>query len=130
MIRPPRWLPSAFCLMSLAACTSWRTQPLKLLQRPLRPRDRVQIWSRGEAYDVHGVVVRGDSVWAVRFFQPVDCQRCRLVFAVRDVDSLRMQQPDHRRSAGLAIGLVATVLIAAIVAGASGLAAAGALGGG
>ena len=94
-----RAIPIALLTAALAAgCTAWGSRPLSVLRTPLAPRDRVQLWVGAGAYDVHGVVVTGDSLRAVPFLKPPDCDSCALHLAVRDIDSVRVPIVDEERT--------------------------------
>jgi hypothetical protein len=46
---------------------------------------------RGEAHQVHGVRLLGDTVIAVPFDQPPTCDSCALRFARADIDSVQVR---------------------------------------
>ncbi len=80
-----------------SGCATWQGRP-HVLETPLGRRDQVRLWARGEAHQVHGVVVRGDSVIAVPFTRPPTCDSCALRFALADVDSVQVRATDWRAS--------------------------------
>jgi hypothetical protein len=87
-----------------------------MLHAPLAPRARMQLWSAGHAFDVHGVVVSGDSVRAVRYFQSLSCETCFLRFALRDIDSVRVERYEGGETGGLTLGLLLAGLIVYLIA--------------
>jgi hypothetical protein len=58
---------------------------------------------------VHGVRVVGDSVWAVPYWKPPDCDSCTVRIARSAIDSVRTHTTDDVRSA-VAVGVVAVLL--------------------
>jgi hypothetical protein len=99
------------CLCALiGGCHNWHRDPTVLV-RPLGDRARVQLWSRGEVHEVHGVRVRGDSVIAVPYWLPPDCDTCAVRLARSQIDSVRIQQPATTRTFILG-GVVVAVSVA------------------
>jgi hypothetical protein len=45
---------------------------------------------------VHGVTIEGDSVRAVPFFRPPNCDSCAIRVALRDVDSVQVEVANPR----------------------------------
>jgi len=82
---------------SAAGCATWQGRP-HVLESPLGQRDQVRLWVRGEGHQVHGVQVRGDSVIAVPFIRPPECDTCAVRFARADVDSVQVWATDWRGS--------------------------------
>ena len=76
---------------TVTACTFWHRDD-GLLADSLASRDRIQIWIGATAHDVHGVVTRGDSLTAVPYWKPPECDSCRVAFARSSVDSVRAVQ--------------------------------------
>ena len=110
-----RWIRPLLTCIAFASCTSWQARPLSMLQAPLSARDRVELWSRGHSFDVHGVVVRGDSVQAVRYFQSLSCESCMLRLALRDIDSVRVQRYEGGQTGGLTVGFLLVGLIVYLI---------------
>lgn len=99
-------------LVLLAGCHVWRRSPDTLAQ-PLEERARVQLWSRGNAYVVHGVRVRGDSVTAVPYWLPPNCDSCALRLPLTLVDSVRIQRSAEGPTIALTtvlVGIGATII--------------------
>jgi hypothetical protein len=95
---------------TVTACTFWHRDE-GLLADSLATRDRVQIWIGTTAHDVHGVVVRGDSLTAVPFWKPPDCDSCRVAFARADVDSVRAVQVSGGTVLIASVALIALVIL-------------------
>ena len=86
-----RQLAFAAWLLSASACTwTWQGRSY-LLNGRLGLGDQVRLWVRGEAHQVHGVRVLGDTVIAVPFDRPPTCDSCALRFARADIDSVQMR---------------------------------------
>lgn len=96
----------AFCL---TGCHYWLNDPAALTQ-PIPERDRVEIWTRGQSYEAHGVRTRGDSLRFVPYWRPPDCDSCATILPLAAVDSIRVQRPDETRTA------ITAVLVTAYVA--------------
>ncbi len=93
-----------------SGCTTWQGRP-GVLTLTLEPRDQVKLWVRGESHQVHGVRVYRDSVQAVPFIRPPDCDSCATRYAVSEVDSVQVRSFELRRS------IVAAILLAPVVYG-------------
>lgn len=90
---PPAWAGRVLVPLACAAvagCSSWYPRPVEVLRAPLAPREQAQLWVGTRAHLVHGVLVRGDSVWAVPYFLPIDCDSCVQRFALAEIDSVRL----------------------------------------
>jgi hypothetical protein len=84
-----RSLTAATALL-LSACSSFQAgRPLDQLPIPVAPDKRVEVWSHGERYQLHGVTVDADSVHGVRWWHHLDCDSCRVAIARASVDSVR-----------------------------------------
>ncbi len=104
-MRPARrlvWLAVAAWALGVSGCATWQGRP-HVLESPLGRRDQVRLWVRGEAHQVHGVSVNGDSVIAVPFLRPPGCDSCALRFARADIDSVQVRATDWRASLFAAI---------------------------
>ncbi|HXY68940.1 MAG TPA: hypothetical protein VEH62_05790 [Gemmatimonadales bacterium] len=86
----------------LSACASWQGRQ-HVLDGPLDPRDQVRLWVRGHGHQVHGVRVQRDSVIAVPFIRPPDCDSCAIRVARAAVDSVQVRATDWRASVFAAI---------------------------
>ena len=86
----------------LASCESWRGHA-GVLERSLEPRAQIRLWARGAVHQVHGVRVVGDSVTAVPFIRPPDCDSCALHVALRDIDSVQVRTFDRDKSIFMAL---------------------------
>jgi hypothetical protein len=64
---------------------------------------------RGNAHQVHGVLVVGDSVTAVPFIRPPDCDSCALRVALHDVDSVQVRAFDRDKSMFMAVLMMPVV---------------------
>ena len=79
-------------LLTSACGAGWRSLPT-LEPGPLRPRQQAQIWERGTSHRVHGVLIGADSVSAVPFHRPPNCDSCRITLPLSVVDSVRVGSP-------------------------------------
>jgi hypothetical protein len=61
--------------------------------RAFAPRQQAQLWEGDRAHQVHAVVVGPDSVSAIPFVRPVECDSCRLIWPRSVVDSVRVGSP-------------------------------------
>ena len=106
------------CISTVTSrCTSWHRLDTGLDQLPSTP-SRVQIWTHGHAYDLHGLVFRSDSVFGVPYWKPARCDSCRIGIARRDVDSVRVRQVSYGRTRGLvAAGFVITIGVLLVALG-------------
>jgi hypothetical protein len=91
-IRCNLWLLSALVLSAAGCGAGWRSVP-SLEPGPLRPRQQAQIWQGDKAHRVHGVVVGRDSISAIPFARPLECDSCRITLPRAEVDSLRLGSP-------------------------------------
>ena len=82
-----------------------------MLRSPLDERDQVKLWVQGTGHQVHGVRIHDDSVTAISFIRPPDCDSCAMRFALQDIDSVQVRAFDTRRT------IVATIIFAPVVYG-------------
>ena len=101
--------------IATSGCTAWHRRDTALEQAPSATR-RVQIWAHGRGYDLHGLVLRSDSVFGVPYWKPSNCDSCRIGLARQDVDSLRVREDSYGRNAGLVAAGFAIAIGAALVA--------------
>lgn len=95
----------------LAGCTSFQGgRPLDQLPTPIPAEQRIEVWSRGESYQLHAVTVDADSVRGVRWWHAPECDSCRVTIARAAVDSVRFQRFDGGETGALTL-LVAPILI-------------------
>ena len=79
-------------LIFLTACgAGWHRVPLA--PGPLPARQQAQVWRRGAAVQVHAVQLTTDSLFAIPYFRPIECDSCRLRVPTTQVDSLRLGSP-------------------------------------
>jgi hypothetical protein len=84
---------SAVLVVMLTGCgAGWRRIPAP---KPgaFAPRQQAQLWQGDAAHQVHAVVVRPDSISAVPFTRPIECDSCRLTWPRNAVDSVRLGSP-------------------------------------
>ncbi len=99
------------CISTAASsgCTAWHRRDTALDQLPT-PATRVQIWAHGHAYDLHGLVLRSDSVFGIPYWKPASCDSCRIGIPRSDVDSARVRQESYGRNRELLVaGFLITV---------------------
>ena len=93
----------------LAGCHVWRQIP-DPLGEPLKPQARVEIWSQGNNYLVHGVRARADSVIAVPYWLPTNCDSCAYRLPLTRIDSVRVYQVSEGRTMALVLGIGAALI--------------------
>ena len=93
-------------LLAIEACGAGWRRPVEIAPGPLRPRQQVQVWQRGEPRRWHAVVIGQDSISGVPFSRPIECDGCRAFLALTDVDSIRLGNPvaGFWKSVGLGLG--------------------------
>jgi hypothetical protein len=79
------------CLFLLACGAGWRRADLQT--GVLKPRQQVQVWRGNTATRLHAVVITSDSVSAVPYWRPIECDTCRVQIARAEVDSMRFGNP-------------------------------------
>jgi len=87
MPRPPRRL-TLLLMLTLGACARWTTA------RPPYPADfprrqQVQVWTQTQAYRLHAVAIRNDTLSGVPFTLPPECDSCRVALPLTQIDSLK-----------------------------------------
>lgn len=97
---------------TMSGCQTWHREPIGPSLEALRPRDELQLWVAGRAYDVHGVVVQGDSVSAVPRLQAPECARCTLHFPLTSIDSVRVRAYSRAQTQQLGRVALAGTLVA------------------
>ena len=108
-----RWLPG---LLLLASCTSFQGgRPLDQLPTPVPAEQRVEVWTHGEAYQLHAVTIDADSVRGVRWWHSPDCDSCRVAIARSAVDSVRTLRHDGGETGALVLILAPVAFITFLV---------------
>ena len=102
----------------------WHALPLSPTPA-LRPRQQVEIWHAGQATQAHAVRLSADSLSAIPALAAIDCESCRVGWALGDIDSVRAGNPTAGfwKSVGLVAGGLFAVVLVACVAGDTGCAA-------
>jgi hypothetical protein len=100
--RAARLLAAAALVALFASCNGWRGRS-GVLAEPQEPRTQIRLWVHGTVHQVHGVRVAGDSVTAVPFIRPPNCEGCALHLALRDIDSVQVRALDRDKSIFVAI---------------------------
>jgi hypothetical protein len=115
----PRALPVIMLACQLAGCNAWRRDD-RALRAPIPTRRPLQIWSGQRGFDVHGVVIRGDSLRAVPRWKPPECDSCARFYALVAIDSTRVRRFSPLRT-GVLVAIISTlVVLTAGIAGAGG----------
>jgi hypothetical protein len=84
---------SAVLILVIAGCgAGWRRIPAPEAGT-FAPRQQAQLWEAGKAHQVHAVVVGPDSITAIPFTRPIECDTCRLTWPRNAVDSVRLGSP-------------------------------------
>ncbi len=96
--------------LSAGACATWQARP-HVLDRPIPTREQVKLWTHGAGQQVHGVEVRGDTVYAVSFIRPPTCDSCAIRIARTDIDSVQVRAFDLRRTIVAAVILVPVAFV-------------------
>lgn len=105
--------------VSQAGCgPGWHQPPSPEAIADLRPRQQVQVWSRGVPRQLHAVRLTADSVTGIPYLKALDCDSCRIALPRAAVDSLRLGNPPAGfwRSLGLGYVIVAGIIIAGCIA--------------
>jgi hypothetical protein len=104
------WRVAILLLLTVGCGAGWRRVPV-LEPEAFAPRQQAQLWEGDRAHQVHAVIVGADSVSAIPFVRPVECDSCRLTWPCGVVDSVRLGSP----VAGFwkSVGLIAAVFGAA-----------------
>lgn len=98
--------------LGVNACgAGWRRTELPV--GTLKPRQQVQLWRGGRATQWHALVVTADTVSAVPFTRPPECDSCRISIPRMEVDSVRLGNPmaGFWKTVGLVLGLPLAALI-------------------
>lgn len=101
----------------LAGCSSYQHgRPLEAVPLPAPTRDRFEVWSKGQAHQLHALRIEHDSLVGVPWWNDPACDSCRVVFARADVDSVRGREYDPDKTTNTAItgGVVAYLVYPAI----------------
>ena len=98
----PRWTMALLIGTIVIGCQNWRVDPQAIAQ-PVPERRRLQIWTGGESHIVQGVRIQGDSIRAVPYWRPADCDSCAVYFRRSAIDSIRVARVNDLHT-GLAIG--------------------------
>jgi hypothetical protein len=86
------WRVAILLLVTVGCGAGWRRMPV-LEPGAFAPRQQAQLWEGDRAHQVHAVVVGPDSVSAIPFVRPVECDSCRLIWPRSVVDSVRVGSP-------------------------------------
>lgn len=106
----------AMVLLILAGCTSFQGgRPVDQLPSPLPPKERVEVWSHGKAFQLHAVHIDADSVRGVRWWHSPECDSCRVAFARSEVDSVRTRRFDSGETGVLVLSLTPVAFITFLV---------------
>lgn len=105
-----RLAPAA--LVALGCGAGWH-QPVSPVAGALPPRQQVQVWRGGTAFQLHAVVVTADSVTGIPYTRPVTCDSCRIGLPRAEADSIRLGNPvaGFWKSFGLVVGIPTAILI-------------------
>ncbi len=76
-----------------------------------RPRQQVEVWRQGKATTLHAVQVAADSVSGVPYWQPIECDSCRVSLDLGSVDSLRTVEGEKSAIIVATIPLVALAVV-------------------
>jgi hypothetical protein len=102
------WRPVILLLMTAACGAGWHRVPSPE-PGALAPRQQAQLWEGDKAHQVHAVIVGPDSISAIPFFRPVECDSCRMILPRSSVDSVRLGSPvaGFWKSVGLVLAVFA-----------------------
>lgn len=105
---------AGLCL--LAGCNGWGgARPVSAIPTPVAATDRLQVWSHGEAHELHAVSITTDSLRGIPWWNPPECDSCRVTLARADIDSVRVRGSDGGNTGVLALLLVPVVFVAYFV---------------
>jgi len=93
----------------------WRRTELS--DGPLKPRQQVQIWRAGRMAQWHAVVIEVDTVSGIPFFQPAQCDSCRIRIPRAQIDSMRLGDPvaGFWKTAGLVVAIPIAIMLAVCI---------------
>jgi hypothetical protein len=102
----------------LNGCGAGWHRPADTGPQAFAPRQQAQIWVAGRASRVHAVVLTADSVSAIPFRRPTDCDSCRVAWPRAEVDSIRVGNPmaGFWKTVGLVVGIPLGVVVVACAA--------------
>jgi hypothetical protein len=102
------WRPAFLLLLTTACGAGWHRVPSPA-PGPLAPRQQAQLWEGEKAHQVHAVIVGPDSISAIPFFRPIECDSCRMTLPRSSVDSVRLGSPmaGFWKSVGLVMAVFA-----------------------
>jgi hypothetical protein len=93
---------TAGLVLFLSACSSFQGgRPLDQLPLPVPADKRVEVWSKGERYQLHALTVDADSLRGVRWWNDPQCDSCRVTLARTSVDSVRTLGHDGGKTGAL-----------------------------
>ena len=105
-----RRLATLVMALQLTGCTSFRAErPMETLPAQAAPRDKYQVWSGGRAQLLVALRVTPESLSGVPSWKAPDCDSCRVAFARRDVDSVRVRGYDGNKT--LVFALIMTPIV-------------------
>jgi len=108
----PQLKPLAVLLLVTNAlgCRAWYLDNTPLVE-PQDSRRSLELWVAGEHYNVHGLTVRNDTVFAVPKWEAPDCAECTLSYSLHQIDSVRVRRTSMKRTLLLAGGIAVLVLV-------------------
>lgn len=90
-------------LLVTAGCTSFQQgRPLEAVPLPAPVRDRFEVWTHGNAHQLHALHLEGDSLVGVPWWKPPECDSCRVALLRTEVDSVRVRRYDGNETGALA----------------------------
>jgi hypothetical protein len=98
----------------LSACAPAPQQvPIPAENGGFKPRQEVEIWRGSKATTLHRVQVRSDSLMGVPLWRPPECDSCRVVMPLREIDSLRTVSTERSWMLLASVPFVALGVVAA-----------------
>ena len=95
--------------LSVTSGCSAGWQRVELADTIFAPREAVQVWRGAKPLVLHAVSVTPDSLVGVPFQKPPSCDSCRVAMARRDVDSLRLGDPETAGIVSWAVPILVVV---------------------
>jgi len=96
-------------------CSVWSTHSRTILVTPHGEEFQYEVWVATHPHLLRGLTVKGDTVSGVPVPERLDCQVCRVRFALAAVDSVRVRTGDAWRTELLKVVAGSLVVLAMMV---------------
>lgn len=93
-------------------CSSWRNgKPLDAIPMPADPTQRLEVWSKGEKWELHALRIDGDTLRGVRWWHDPACDSCQVALPASAVDSVRTSSYDGGETGALTLFVLPFVVL-------------------